>query len=114
MSNSVELGKPPAILVTVSTGRNSIDHLRLLLVCPNIVWKYAEVLSLGILSCAPAKSTLAEYVCCQGEGVELEAGSDSLMLRGLKEEGKYSFSLPHSDASAPHDLVGCSLWVNDP
>ncbi|EKM83061.1 hypothetical protein AGABI1DRAFT_118454 [Agaricus bisporus var. burnettii JB137-S8] len=84
-SPRIELGKSPAILVTISTGRNNINHLRLRLGCPNIVWKYDTAVS-------------------QGEGIELESEGDSLVLRGLKEAGIYSLSLPHSDTSTLHDL----------
>jgi len=37
------------MLLTVSTGRNDIDRLKLRLVCPNILWKYREAGTEGTL-----------------------------------------------------------------
>lgn len=48
MFKPVELGKPPTILVTVSTGRNNPDRLKLRLVCPNTTWRYTEAHTEGM------------------------------------------------------------------
>jgi hypothetical protein len=51
--NSVELGKPPTILVTISTGRNAIERLKLRLVCMNTTWKYSEARAEGRIQDIP-------------------------------------------------------------
>ncbi|KAF9452305.1 hypothetical protein P691DRAFT_805187 [Macrolepiota fuliginosa MF-IS2] len=84
-STRIELGKSPRISITISTGRNNIDRLKLRLVCPNMTWKYAEASS-------------------EGEDVELEAVDDGLVLRNLEEDNERSLTLPHSDSSIVHDL----------
>ena len=38
------------MLLTISTGRNDIDRLKLRLACPNILWKYKEARTEGALS----------------------------------------------------------------
>ncbi|KAF5358539.1 hypothetical protein D9756_001945 [Leucocoprinus leucothites] len=82
-SPRIELGKPPTILLTVSTGRNNVDQLKVRLVCPSITWKYREA---------------------HAKGRHVEADDDGLILRDLEQGGEYPFMLPHSDASALHDL----------
>ncbi|KXN82613.1 Trafficking protein particle complex subunit 10 [Leucoagaricus sp. SymC.cos] len=84
-STQIELGKPPTVLLTVSPGRNRIDRLKLRLACPNITWRYSEA-------------------CAEDAASHIEAGEDGLVLHDLSEDREYSFILPHSDASALHDL----------
>ncbi len=108
---AVELGSPPKILVTVSTGRNAVERLKLCLACPNTTWSYFEAqaqgnktwnVPLGYLSTDRRPLYL-------DEGLELEKEKDGLILRSLDEDKEYSLVLPHSGSSSMHDLVGPGL-----
>lgn len=106
--NTVELGTPPQILVTVSTGRNEVERLKLRLVCPNITWKYSEAHAEGDFpDLIPGHLNTDQSLYRPDENFEIQNDNDGLILHSLDEDEDYSFVLPHSGSSSMHDLV-CS------
>ncbi|KAJ7905373.1 trafficking protein particle complex subunit 10 [Mycena olivaceomarginata] len=86
--NLIELGKPPSLLVAVSTGRNRVAKASIKFHVPSVTFRYQQV-------------TLTDG---KNETDTLEADDACVSLRDLPEAGHIEFLIPYSDASAFHAI----------
>ncbi|KAJ7285957.1 trafficking protein particle complex subunit 10 [Mycena rebaudengoi] len=86
--NLIELGKPPTLLVAVSTGRNRVAKASIQFSAPSVTFRYGQV----TINSAP-------------DGVNPpETTDESISLVDLPEASHIELLLPYSDASAFHAM----------
>ncbi|KAJ7470648.1 trafficking protein particle complex subunit 10 [Mycena latifolia] len=86
--NLIELGKPPTLLVAVSTGRNHVAKASIKFHAPSVTFRYKQV-------------TLTN---AQNNNNPLKADDECLSLLDLSEASHLEILLPYSDASAFHAM----------
>ncbi|KAJ7156089.1 trafficking protein particle complex subunit 10 [Mycena crocata] len=86
--NLIELGKPPTLLVAVSTGRNHIAKASIRFHAPSVTFRYPQ----AALTNAP-----------NGSG-PLQADDACISLLDVSEASHLELLLPYSDASAFHAM----------
>ncbi|KAJ7098036.1 trafficking protein particle complex subunit 10 [Mycena belliarum] len=85
--NLIELGKPPTLLVAVSTGRNRVAKASIKLHAPSVTFRYSQVTLTSAQNDANS-----------------EAAEECLSIMDLQEASHLELLLPYSDASAFHAM----------
>ncbi|KAJ7452540.1 hypothetical protein B0H11DRAFT_2245998 [Mycena galericulata] len=86
--NLIELGKPPTLLVAVSTGRNHVAKAAIKFHAPSVTFRYKQ-------------ATLSE---AQSDAGPLQVDDACITLLDLPEASHLEILLPYSDASAFHAM----------
>ncbi|KAF7338390.1 hypothetical protein MVEN_02064700 [Mycena venus] len=86
--NLIELGKPPSLLVAVSTGRNRVAKASIKFHVPSVTFRYQQV----------------AFTDGKNDKDTLEADDVSISLLDLPEASHIEFLIPYSDASAFHAI----------
>ncbi|KAJ6547447.1 trafficking protein particle complex subunit 10 [Mycena capillaripes] len=84
--NLIELGKPPSLLVALSTGRNRVAKASIKFHVPSVTFRYQQVTRTN------------------GQNDPLQADDTCISLQDLPEASHLEFLIPYSDASAFHAM----------
>ncbi|KAJ3509402.1 hypothetical protein NLJ89_g5241 [Agrocybe chaxingu] len=82
-SNRIALGKPPLLMVVLSTGRNHIQKMAVRLTSPSVIFRCEE-------------AVLQD----DEEDVAFAAAADAINMKDVDDDTLVTFLVPHSDASA--------------
>lgn len=105
----VELGKPPSLLVALSTGRNRVAKASIKFHVPSVTFRYQQVTLTDGNGSDPSLIPQLNLFQGKNETDTLEADDACVSLRDLPEAGHIEFLIPYSDASAFHAIV-CSSF----
>ncbi|CAA7265369.1 unnamed protein product [Cyclocybe aegerita] len=82
-SNRIALGRPPLLMVVLSTGRNHIQKMAVRLTSPSVIFRCEE-------------AVLQD----DEEDIPFAAAADAINMEDIDEDTLVTFLVPHSDASA--------------